>query len=350
MSLTEPEWSLRTFQLGDERGIVDLFERGYSLHLEERDWQWKFNQRAPAEDNVWVAVDVENRPVFHYGGCPRRLALPGRTLDSMVTFDGVTDPDFRRRGIFTAAMTEAHEHWANAGIACVLGLPNEEWGSRVQALDWRPLFPLRWQVRLLRPEHALAKRLHLPAIGKLTSLGRLSTWFWDPRPDPTIEVREARRAEGNIESLWEDCRQDGRIGFVRDRDWLDWRYFSHPRHRYRMLIAHRGDGVAGYLIYRFDREVRYGYIAELLTRPADMSARAALLRTVLDRFEDYGALGAAALAVPGGGLQRSLKRAGFLLSWGAFTVRCVPLVADLPFESLLNPRCWSIHGGDFDVI
>ncbi|MEE8526913.1 MAG: hypothetical protein V3T72_23510 [Thermoanaerobaculia bacterium] len=340
-------WHLRNFRPGDEPGIAALFERGFGRRIDEDVWRWKY-QQSPVE-NVWLGVDASERPIFHYAGVPRQWMIAGDLRPAMVTFDGVTDPDFRRQGLFTAGMRASHDTWTTAGFAAILGLPNERWGSRVEVLDWRPLFPLRWRIRPLRPEVLLAKRTGIAVLGRLHCLRTLADVFWDRRPDPAIEIREAESAE-DLGAVWETCWDVDRIGLVRDRDWLDWRYFRCPSYRFRALTAHRGNAIDGYLIYRFDDDHRYGFLADLLTRPADAAAQRALLAGAVDRLRRRGAVAVASLAIPGTELDRCLRRAGFVRGWGEFTVRCVPLAGDLPFDTLKDRRRWWMCGGDFDVI
>ena len=136
----------------------------------------------------------------------------------------------------------------------------------------------------------------------------------------------------------------------RDPNWLDWRYSSCPIHRYRMIVVNRAGRLAGYLVYRFDRESRFGFIAEILTRPDDEPARRALAAAAADRLLAAGADAVAALAVPGSALHRSLRRARFLPRRKSFAVHCVPLAGDLAAETLRGSRRWWLQGGDFDVI
>jgi hypothetical protein len=49
-------------------------------------------------------------------------------------------------------------------------------------------------------------------------------------------------------------------------------------------------------------------------------------------------------------MYQTFRRAGFLFSWGSFTVQFVPLAPDLPSNILRNPQSWNMAGGDFDVI
>ena len=341
------DWRLRPFRPGDEPGICRVLERGFGRPVEEAAWHRKLKQQPSPVENVWLAVDRHDRPIFHYGGIPRTLELAGEKRNIMVAVDSVTDPAFRRRGILTVAVSAAHEAWAAAGIACVLGLPNEQWGSRVRALDWRPLFPLAWLIRPLRPERLLARRLRLPMLDRLTVVGSLWRSLPVRRPDPSVEIRRVEEAEDGTGVFAAGCASAGVLMLARDREWLSWRY---PRDRYRMIAAWRAGRFAGYLVYRYDPESGFGYIAELFTRPADADARHALADSATARLDDLGAVAVAVLAVPGSALYRAFRGARFFPRRKSFPVHCVPLADGLELETLRDPDRWWLQGGDFDVI
>ncbi len=350
MSELSTQWRVRPMRAGDEAGLRGLLERGFGRRLEQADWRWKFKLRPSPVENVWLAADGDGRPIFHYGGMPRRLRLDGAERDVMIAVDSVTESEFRRRGILTAGVRAAHRAWAEAGFACVLGLPNEQWGSRVQALDWRPIFSLTWLIRPLRPEQLLAQRLKLPAQDRLDFAGRLNRPQPRDPPDPSFEVDEVERLGDEVGAVAAACASEGLLMPARDGAWLDWRYVACPLHRYRMLAAHRAGRLAGYLVYRFDRDSRHGFIAELLTRPGDGGARQALAVAVAERLDRRGAVAVAALAAHDSALFWALRRAGFLPRREAFSVRCVPLADDFDPEALRDPCRFWLQGGDFDVI
>lgn len=348
--MSSPAWRLRSYRRGDENEIASLFERGYGRWREPEEWLWKYRPAISELDNVWLAVDSADRPVFHYGGIGRRLDLAGTSRQSVIAFDAVTDPHFRRLGIFSAAMEKAHAVWKSSDIACILGLPNEQWGSRVTAFDWRELFPLRWQIRILRPEAVLAKRAGFDFLRRLTPLASLASMAWPRCRDSTLDLTVEVPGGNEIAELWQECRERGKRGLARDQGWLEARFLESPGQDYRVLVARRGANLAGYLVFRFDAENRYGYVAEMLTLPDDRAARRVLLGEVIASLGREGAVAVASLAVPGTELQASLRRCGFLFSWGAFTVRCVPLASDLDLEAMRDAASWWLCGGDFDVI
>lgn len=350
----QPLCRVRPYRPGDEPEIVRLYERSLGRGVEAGHWRWKFARRPSPAPNVWLAVDAGERPCFHYAGMPCQVVFPGGPRHAMVLVDIMTEPRRRRQGILTAGAAVANEAWKRAGVALVMGLPNEQWGTRLSALGYRPLFRMRWLVCPLRPELLLARRLGVPALAGLKRAGDL----WNAlrgtftRRHATLELGDAERAGEEFDALWQVCAAEGRLSVLRGSEWVSWRYFSVPGVAYRVITARRSGRLAGYLAYRA-QDVggrRTGLIAELVTPRADAAARRALLGAALDRLRDLGAVTVRALAAPGSELHRSYRRAGFVLRQGAFTFYCGLFAADLGFDEIRDPRRWQLHGGDFDVV
>lgn len=353
----------------DVGAICDLFARAFGRPLEPAVWQWKLGPRATGipglegVPTVWVATDESDRPICHYGGIPRWIALgdAGRH-PAMITVDGMTDPTSRRRGAFTETIRHAHAVWREAGIACVLGLPNERWGSRIEALDWRYLYPLRWFLRPLASAALIAQRFgqHRPATPAAGGSGLLDRAYErllvrSPPADPGIEVGPTAAVDPRFDAV--DPRRraadgggpDGGCGLLRGADWVGWRYLDCAAHDYEVLEATVDDRLLGYLAWRQDTsgDLAFGTVAELLAE--DDRTRWALISAAVRRMRARGAAAAAALAIPGTPEALVLRRAGFRFSRGAFDVRCVPLRDDLPWSVLRDGERFTVVGGDFDV-
>src|SRR5262245_1751083 len=146
---------------GDIPAIVDLFGRAFGRTMTPDHYGWKLRTRESPVENVAIAVDDADRPVFHIGAIPCRLRMGETSRWVMVAVDGMTDPAWRRRGVLTRVTGDLFERWRRAGIAMVLGLPNDQWRSRIGVLGWRHLFPLEWLVRPLLPGQLLARAIRV---------------------------------------------------------------------------------------------------------------------------------------------------------------------------------------------
>ncbi len=354
------EWRLRAARPDDEEGIREGFARVNGRPMSHETWHWKLRTQPALVENVWVAVDRQERPIFHYAGIPCRLRLPSGTFDALVAVDLWTLPEARRQGVFSRCAAWVHETWRRAGIVGLLGAPNEQFGSRDHFLGWRPLFPLRWQIRPLRPEAIAARRLKVPALQRLGVFGSLWNTFWDVglrrrgmRPEPGIEIREVENELAlGLPSPGPTSAEPTPFGLERGESWVRWRYLSCPHHCYRILVARRRDRILGYGVYRVEETDgrRFAFVAELMVVDGDPAVRNALMDAVIARGLAAGAVAIAALGMPSTGPYRAWRRRGFVFSWGSFGIQCLPFAKAMDPAALRDPRRWDLAGGDFDVI
>ena len=348
-------WTIRPYRAGDETALVSLFARVFGRSISEAHWRWKLAGSSASVPTVFLGVTPDpaggDHPVFHYAGIPVRYRGPDGEVTGMIAVDAMTDPEFRRRGLLTAVSRQVHDCWRDAGISFVIGLPNNQWGSRTRALGWRELFPLTWRVRPLRLDAIIARRFGRP-LGLLAApFGHAWSgyWRWKAGSDPMVRIRRVVSAEA-FDDLWRSLEQHRgpctTYSIIRDRAWIEWRYLSAPDAKYVVWLAERADAPVGYCVSRLhDAGGRLvGYLAESAAVSNDATVQEMLLATAASALYDDGAELVASLAVPGTAADAALWRAGFLFSWGSFSVQMVPLQSDalLPFSE--------VCGGDFDVV
>ena len=107
--------------------------------------------------------------------------LGGQSVTGMVSVDTMTAPEFQRRGLLTRVGTHTYAQWHAAGIPFVLGLPNERWGSRTNALGWVELCDYQWLARPLRCRNAAGATTAFQTAQKLNVGSALWNGFWDTR-------------------------------------------------------------------------------------------------------------------------------------------------------------------------
>jgi hypothetical protein len=344
------EIAIRSYRSGDEQALAALFETVFGRRMSEREWRWKL---APTSNvpSVWLATYAE-QPIFQYAGIRTRFKVGERTSDVMVSVDTMTAPAFRRRGLLTKVAARAYDEWRAAGVAFVIGLPNEQWGSRTQALGWRELFPLQWLARPLRPEALIARRLRLPALRHL----RVFSAAWNHFANRNLfrrigmQVTQAESVGAEFDAIWERCRSEAAFSAVRDAAWVQRRIMSSPTRNYQVLVARQSDVPTASLTYSLNRGAgrTTAQITDLLAAEGDAASCEALMLELLRRLSEHDADLVYTLALPGTPLFAWFRSVGFLRG-PSFGVQLVPLATDVPFESLRNPRAWRLTGADFDV-
>ena len=344
--------TIRPYRSDDERNLVALFGRAFGRPTTEQHWRWKLGQHTSPLDNVWLAM-CDEQPVFQYAGIPTRFMLSRAPVTVMISVDTMTAPEFRRRGLLTTVAGRAYEAWRSAGIAFVIGLPNQQWGSRAVALGWQPLFRLQWLVLPLHPEAMLARRLKMPWLKQASPLATLwnRVLQWRLRCDAQLHTQRIVHADAAFDQLWESCRSDWMFSTIRDRHWVNWRFLSSPSQLYELNLARRAGTPVGYSAHSLIRSEHSisAHLAELFVAREDRAAHDTLLCGVLKSLRAAQADSLSTLAVPGTVSYRRLRRAGFIPRQ-AFSVQLVPLSPQLPMKAMLDPNQWNLSGADFDVI
>ena len=343
---------VRPYRAGDESELVALFQRAFGQPSTDAHWRWKLRWPECPVDNVWVAQS-EERSVFQYAGIPTRFSLNHRPATVMVSVDTMTAPEFRRRGLLTRVASQAYAQWREAGIAFVMGLPNEQWGSRADALGWQTLFPLQWMVRPLRPEAMLARRLRAPILDRARIPAALWNRFWQARvrEDPSVHLERVCEADEAFDELWSTVEPGWALSTVRDRRWVEWRFLKSPTRTYSVTLARRRGRPVGYIAHALSgtEERPSAHLAELQTAPADTATRDTLMGALLRSLCASRVQAVSCLAIPGTPNFQWLRRCGFFPRQ-SFLIRAVPLREDLPWDLMRNPSHWNLSGADFDVI
>jgi hypothetical protein len=350
--------SARTWQIvpaapADEPAVVQLYQRAIGRPVTAAHWHWKLHTLPSPVPAVWLAIH-DGLPICHYAAIPTRMLLPDGERMAMVSVNAMTDPAFRRRGVLSDVVRRAHEAWTDAGIPFTLGLPNEQWGTREQALGWQFLFQLDWFTCPLRPETVLAHRAGFAFLSRARLLTKLWRRVRDRRTprDRTVTVRALQHASPDLDRLWQTARGSLRYAVVRDSARVAWRFLQEPEHACRLLLAERAGEPVGYCAFRVhdNKGRRTATMPDIFVQPGDARGAASLIHAALDTLLSEDVESVSTLALPGSSLANWLGAAGFLRRRHPFRVTIALLAAETPLHVLRDPAQWFITGSDFDVI
>lgn len=358
-------WYVRPYRPGDEEQIASLYVEAFGRERPVEVWRWKLMEQDISPASVWVAATHQGgRIVGHYGGIPLRVRLRGEERPAVHSVEAMSARDFRRQGILTALGEAAHGAWAMSGYAAVLGLPNEQWGTRNRAVGFRRVFPLAWLRFPLHAERALveSRLAHGPLAKPITAVAGVGSFIWrsayqgimtSRTRGSNIRVEEATEPEV-FDCLWALLAGEYENVVARHGKWVNWRFTRAAAHPYKVLVAYKDGEPSGYIAYRLAaRGARInGYIADIFMARDDTATTAALVKSALDDLSAGGAGMVLATAAPGTTLHRRLKGLGFLPTRGrtAFNFEIVPLQPDVDIAALSDPGAWHITAGDFDVV
>jgi hypothetical protein len=329
--------TIRLYQPGDERGIMELFHRVFEKERSLAYWRWKF-QGNPEGAQICLAVTDAGEVVGQYTGIPVRVTVDGRTLTFSQAVDSMVDASYRRGlkkpGVFANLFMKFAEVYGGQDRVTILWGYTTPEALRVgqRLLGYVALHPV---MKLIGP---VEDPPHLTPWQQMTELWRRS---WCP-------IRQVGRFDRRVDGLWERCGRELRVATVRDARYLNWRYADCPDVQYRLLVAGGAFGgpVQGIAV------LRLGWMDQPVACLVDWLVPSAA-RGVADRllgqcFEEASLAGMKELHAwfpPSSPWHRFLLDKGFQ----AFEAACMTVrqfTSDVPLE-LLNFH-WYYTMGDSD--
>jgi hypothetical protein len=338
--MVEPAYSVRSYEAGDEHGIVELFnavfdgERSGRRTLEQ--WRWLFDSHS-RERQVAVGVASDGRIISHYGAIPLRVQVGDAVHVAAQIVDSMVHPDWRRglqrEGPFLRTARHFFDLWSSMPRNAIhYGFPN------------RRAYPIGR--RFLR---------YTPFVEPVPVLYR--NFFEDPddgavgrRHAGALEVVEVARFGGEMDELWSRVRSAYPLALVRDAEYLRWRFDECPWLPYRRHLLREPDGgrLRGYFVTRPSWQGQpILAVTDFLAAPDDEAALAVALRTATLQARASGQARVEAWLPERHPTFRHALAAGFRTEPGG-NVLCMNLFVESPTREEALQRCYYTIG-DSDV-
>ena len=312
---------------------------------------WKYFTNPAGEAAVGVAVDGA-KIVSLAAGVPKRVTLGNDTVVGYELGDFITDPAYRKRGLFSAVINLVCEEAARRGAAFAYVRPNES-SFRILTpglnfIEARKIDERRYLV----PSGLVHRKTGLPAaLPRALGLDWLATKFLLPSRPASVKVERTTRFGAENDILWQSAREQYAFTLSRDTSYMNWRYVDGPT-PYQIWIAHRDAHPVGYVVAFASSSEPIAYVIDLFTLPQDSDAASALLRTAVDSLLADGVQVVYTWTV-----QSSASSAGHRLLKRACAAPVRPhlhlamrFLGDRLDASRLPADGWQLTAGDFDGI
>lgn len=340
---------LKAFESGMERMRLDF-------------WDWQFMQNPAGKGNGCVAVEGDEIMGF-LGFVPKRIKMGERIVTSAQLLDYMVDPTIKGGYLSASLARRVNGIAKEAGFAFSFCLPNKN-SYRIavsKRIGMSHIFSPSVWIKPLRnfPVPSLALRLGVPsAVTRLATgcVALLSTYLSPSRVPDDVVVRAITAIDDRLDKLWQVASQQHPVLFVRDAEYLEWRYMRHPVYQYRLLLAEVKGQPAGFvvLLERHFEGLRLGQIVDWLVSPVFPQAGAWLFRVAEDWAREAGLDALTVAALPATRGAHDMRRMGYFPVPKRFepvTTNFVALCFENSLESCFqNPTQWFWTWGDSDVV
>ena len=321
--------------------LVALLERVGTTQLSDEEFAWWF-ERNPAGEGI-VSLGIDGDEVVGVAAMSFfRTLLDGAEARLAIPVNVATDPRYRGRGVFSALERANEEAAAEAGSPLTVTFPNAaSYPIFVSRLGWTSLPKLRLWARPLRAA-AIVRYL----LGRPGKRGGLRAPDATARRSHGLEVRRLESFGPETDVLGRRAAAGYGSHFVRDADYLQWRYLDSPRD-YRCFGAFRDGELEGVAVvgHTFKHGVSAGFLADLVAAPDDARAVRALVSRAAREVRG-GADALVLLPPPSRSHRRALLGSGF-----APTNKQLRFIGKTLHDGARldqRPEAWHFTLGDFD--
>lgn len=240
--------TVRRYHKGDEDQIQTLFKKTFNHTRPLAVWKWKFIENPKQERPFILVFEEDNQILGHISLWVTDAYLNGEKKKVGLRVDTMVDPDARGKGIYKklndALLVEAKQD----GIDYLYGFPApkaKELFLRYTGASHLTDMP-RWML-IQKPIHLLASKFSPLSIFK--PLDRIFQSFKKSKLHTDgYEVKEVKRCEQEFDQLAERSKHAEQGLVVRDAAYLNYRYFDHPEHQYKMIGIYEDRRLIGYVV------------------------------------------------------------------------------------------------------
>ncbi|UCE73111.1 MAG: GNAT family N-acetyltransferase [Methanomassiliicoccales archaeon] len=356
----DANWSIRSYNDGDENRIIELFNSIFKKSRTKDEWNWEFKQN-PQGFKALVAVD-KNRIAGHLGALHRNIKIGQKMAATSLEVDGMTHPDYGRQGIFVSLGRRLLSELKEEGFGIVIGFPNENALPGHRKLGAIELFTPPVMIRPVNFKNVSKRSFSngfLRAIGKAAGKFMFSTVYRikKAKVEDEVKIRNIPEFDERFDKFWNDASSSQSIILERNSRYLNWRYVRCPGNCYTIFVAEKRNQILGYIVVRvlekFD--LRNGAIVDILALPNQKNSAHALLLKAMEYLKSKEVDLIACLIPKWSSYYSVLKECGFVPIPKKMNPKEEPFIIypisnDVELRLVKNPNSWHITWGDSDIV
>jgi hypothetical protein len=241
---------IRSYERGNEKEILELFELVFGKKMSLDFWNWRFRDNPWANGIITLAWDKDVL-ASHYAVMPIHIQVKDALIKAVFSMTTMTNPEYRGKSLFPKLAKRTYETSKELGYKLVYGFPNAiSHRGFVKKLKWFDLGNV--------PIYSL----NTSNISKMQN-----------HKNPYIVSEKIKSFSDSLNELWEVTRTKFTIAVPRNKTFLNWRFAKHPEIEYFMfLLRNEEEELVGYYvlkIFEFNGQ-KNGHIVDYLLLDGDL--------------------------------------------------------------------------------
>jgi hypothetical protein len=309
----------RLYEAGDDDEIVALLTTSFPFWEKLADpmghWRWKYLQN-PQETSIIVST-VEGK-LAGVGHCIKmRVKLGDKVLTSYFDDDYATYPEYRKKGVYKAITNHIDAVKKKGGADFCYWITTNPIVLTKAQIHEQVSFPTPFSdlvkirnvdefIKKLPIEDAIAFRASY--YSQKTPLAVQSEEYGD------VNFIDLPSFDESFNKFWFEASVNYEYFFLRDRNYMNWRFVQNPKRNYKIKAAVSGGEVVGYVVLELDDYEGYmvGAIYDMLPARGHPDVVLPLLKEVIRHFDALGINCISLTTMQGGLYHRIASLLGFI--------------------------------------
>jgi len=348
---THPEFDIRRAASSEFVRIYDLVDETFGIKRPRTQYDWMYLRNPYGRARCWVTFHRgSGRLIGSWASWPWPMAWGTRWIEGCQDGDWVVAKGWQRFGIGDLCADTLKSHaWQSSTVR--LAWPNEKTRALAAKLGHGSeiIGPLPKAVLILNAK-AYFSQLQWPRIvGMLGAKGvetALSTWSRVMlRNGGDMKTEQVQRFESNVDKVTERCMSWPGLWSPHAADFLNWRYFDHPKSQHLAFAVLHDDEIAGYYVLKIEGPA--SWLMEFVAPDAPRRFATALATHLISTGRAAGCSHVQFSAPPGWRNWNTLRAAGFLPVPSQTYLWPWPISSGPEVGKLTN---WQCVPGDMDFL
>jgi hypothetical protein len=292
-------WTVVPYEPDDLSELAEFFKKYYtgaSGYGSAELFSWKIVRNYAGPGLIRFIKD-EGRIISVLSATPKWLYVMGRAQIVAELCDALTDPNYRRQGLFAVLDSQITNDVLHSGIPFVYGTPNRiALPGHEKKANYKtiPGIRLKSMVVPLGVTYLMQDKCHRQIANAASTLysSLVSIYFlWKKYSlnPAALSMEKIDEIPEEWDDFWEEARSRFDFILARNRRAIQWRYIENPN-RYRIYVLKDNGRIVTYLIYRImhDSNVASLVVADYLCLPGREKDLMTLLFRILDDARKAG--------------------------------------------------------------
>jgi hypothetical protein len=281
--------TVRKYREGDEEGILELRKLCFGA-ADAKMWSWEFKE-APY-GNLIVIAECNGVVIGFYGSIPVKMKVGDETLMGSIVGDVMVHPDFRLKGLYSSIGERWWQEVKKEGYAISYAFGGKITSGHRSPREAFVVCRVLMLVKFYDTYGELKRRMSNRVLAKILAIfaNPIFRIFYRAKKRPNVSkvtLSEIRMFDERVSDFWNEVSKGFKIAIVRNKEYLNWRYFQRPNSNFKVLLAEEEGRILGYIVFSYSETLdeRRGYIIDIVAQPERPEIIQSLVSEAIDRLK-----------------------------------------------------------------